>query len=291
MSNPSALNVRQPGWKRALWFAGIILVVAVAAQIVISVVFYGKFLAVPRFAPAPAPLTWAVEQARATLMLSESVAMDFVPFDRGPAGGRSTWIGTHEVMTEQYAAFVTATQYRTVAEREGFGWVRTDAGEFVRAPNVNWSNYRADLTPRTAVGMIAWVDAQAFAAWASVQSGRLVRLPSSAEWQRACAAGAYDTVPAALAARAWFRANATRTQESGLKQPDALGVYDLLGNVWEWHDNRPTGWGWLTAGAERPLGGGSWVNGPSMLRCDGDLVTEDARIREPHIGFRVMVEG
>src|SRR5262249_36405227 len=64
------------------------------------------------------------------------------------------------------------------------------------------------------------------------------RLPTEAEWEYACKARRPEENAASLDARAWYKGNAgNRPQQAGLKQPNAWGLYDMLGNVAEWvHD-------------------------------------------------------
>lgn len=105
-----------------------------------------------------------------------------------------------------------------------------------------------------ALGM-TYQAAEQFAAWISAKTGRTYRLPTEAEWERACRAG--DNA-AATPETAWYRDNAgARTHKVGTRPADSLGITDLLGNAGEWVN-----------GADGPIvKGGAWNSPADEVGC------------------------
>jgi sulfatase modifying factor 1 len=125
---------------------------------------------------------------------------------------------------------------------------------------------------------VSWDDAVAYCKKLSEKESKTYRLPTEAEWEYACRAGAKTTWSFGddenkLGDYAWYRENAWDIDEKyahqvRLKKPNAFGLYDMHGNVHEWcHDyfeedyykqspaKDPTG---PTSGSSRVLRGGSW---------------------------------
>ena len=132
------------------------------------------------------------------------------------------------------------------------------------------------------VEKVSWNEAQEFAQRLSQKTGKPYRLPSEAEWEYAARAGSSSKwsfgdseYPGDYA---WFSANNQgKTQRVAQKRPNAFGLFDTHGNVWEWvqdcwHDNysgAPTdGSAWTTgcSNSSRVLRGGSWGYDPAGLR-------------------------
>ena len=124
-----------------------------------------------------------------------------------------------------------------------------------------------------------------------------LRLPTEAEWEFACRAGTTTARYGAVNNISWYNDNAGGiTHAIASKLPNALGLYDTLGNVWEWCQDRysdtyyasspltnPTG---PSTGDYRLFRGGSWLNVVHDCRASRRVnITPDFDYR--HVGFRV----
>lgn len=150
------------------------------------------------------------------------------------------------------------------------------------------------------VGGVSWVDAQAFMAWLNQAEGKGWRLPSEAEWEYACRAGGNHTHCGSndVGSVAWYDGNSgERPRAVATKQPNAWGLHDMSGNVWEWvqdwdHDSyrgAPTdGSAWTSGGEQnyRVLRGGSWGSYAISTRAANRHFNPPAN-RYCDCGFRV----
>jgi formylglycine-generating enzyme required for sulfatase activity len=102
---------------------------------------------------------------------------------------------------------------------------------------VNPSKYKGAKNP---VEKVTWDDAQNFCKKLSTAGGKAVRLPTEAQWEYACRAGSttaygFGDSDEALAQYAWYSVNSKiATHAVGEKKPNAWGLYDMHGNLWEW---------------------------------------------------------
>jgi formylglycine-generating enzyme required for sulfatase activity len=121
------------------------------------------------------------------------------------------------------------------------------------------------------------------------------RLPTEAEWEYAARAGTTGATYGKLGSSAWYYMNARETtHEVRQKQPNAWGLYDMLGNVWEWTGDSyapytgsvtdPTG---HARGFYRAFRGGSWhIDVRNARAADRDRHTPDYHYT--HLGFRLV---
>jgi formylglycine-generating enzyme required for sulfatase activity len=223
--------------------------------------------------------------------------------------------GRHEVTRGQYRAFTAATGRAT----EGcFVWLRD---QFEKSSTRDWQNAGYHQDDSHPVVCVSWDDATAYTRWLSGRTGKPYRLLSEAEWEYAARAGsettrfwgddahascAYangadiSTLARVPGTSEWPIANCNDRQAYtapvGSYRPNAFGLYDMLGNVWEWtqdcwypdYAGAPTdGRAWLSGEcARRVVRGGSWEDGPAGLRA-AYRVGSPASVRVYIRGFRV----
>jgi formylglycine-generating enzyme required for sulfatase activity/uncharacterized caspase-like protein len=164
------------------------------------------------------------------------------------------------------------------------------------------------------VEQVSWNNAVEFCQKLSQKTGREYRLPSEAEWEYACRAGTTtpfhfgETITTDLANYNGTYTYASEPKGKYLEQtidvgsfpPNAFGLYDMHGNVWEWcqddwHDNYidapKDGNVWTSQSVKRKLlRGGSWLNDPDYCRS-AYRYNYYLAYYVSHIGFRVVCSG
>ena len=161
------------------------------------------------------------------------------------------------------------------------------------------SNFKGRTLP---VERVSWDDAKAFVKKLSEKTGKQYRLPSEAEWEYAARAGsqtayAFGDDARELGRYDWFLQNSGQTTHPvGEKQPNAWGLHDMSGNVWEWtedcwnanYNGAPNdGRAWtLDNCSRRVVRGGSWDFFPEFLRT-AYRYWDHPTWRDYRSGFRV----
>lgn len=191
------------------------------------------------------------------------------------------WMGKYEVTKAQWQAVMNTTP---------------------------WSGQTHIITDGNSPAVyISWDDSKAFIAALNTYTGLTFRLPSESEWEYACRAGTAtrfywgdDASYTLVGNYAWYYGNCVSEQYAhvvGQKLPNAWGLYDMSGNVWEWcedwyhsdYTGAPTdGSAWVSpAGSQRVERGGTWGSSGSGVRSAirGDLYPDSTR---DALGLRVV---
>lgn len=208
-------------------------------------------------------------------------------------------IGKTEITLRQFRAFTEATGYQTDAEKERWAWSRKGESDWEPQELICWWNLPFAQTDDHPVTCVSWYDAMAFCQWLSKKTGTHIRLPSASEWEYACRAGSKGDFAGDINAMGWHRANSGhRTHPVGRKKPNAWGVYDMHGNVWEWtldmwrdnYEGVPTdGSPWIEAKTFEPImRGGSFFNPTWWLRSPNHMRNNPGNRFSYNQGLRIV---
>ncbi len=212
-------------------------------------------------------------------------------------------LGKYPVTNAQYAHFLNA--YGSFEVQTGVNQGQRMIYEHhweVQHTSGQWQ--AAEGFEKHPVVYVTWYGAVTYCQWLSEQTGDRYRLSSESEWEYAAKGGSYNndfrySGSNHLDEVGWYRENSYgQTKPVGLKYPNALGVYDMSGNVDEWCADH-----WHGDYKRVPIDGSAWIGrwdsiyrvirGGSWNRSD--IVCRvsyrhwnDANFRSGNLGFRVI---
>ena len=207
--------------------------------------------------------------------------------DEGPVRTVSVeafWMGAHEVSWDAFRHFMLRVADVHVDTDKVAAAVSSPTPPYVEM------SFGMGISGYPAISMTQHA-ASKYAQWLSAKTGRFYRLPTEAEWEYACRSGSrtaygFGDDPATLKDYGWFAENSGgQYRPLGTKRPNAWGLHDMHGNVWEWtldryEDSYPDSGAPVTAPWERAdrlyprvARGGSWMDGapPCALRSAAGL--------------------
>ncbi|MDY0163682.1 formylglycine-generating enzyme family protein [Desulfobotulus sp.] len=230
---------------------------------------------------------------------------------------KAFYMGETPVTRGAFARFVAETGYVTDAEKEGISWVYTGS-RWEALAGYSWKNPGHAQTEEDPVVHVSLQDARAMASWMS-RRGRQYRLPSEPEWEYGARGGSsasrfwgddlialasYANV-ADFSARSRFPGWIVAPVDDGFVftspvaafLPNAYGLHDMLGNVWEWCDTRYSASAYQHERFFRPgpkdpvvIRGGSWYTRPEGVRSASREFMGRGRRWGQDVGFRLVLE-
>ncbi|MCV2885776.1 SUMF1/EgtB/PvdO family nonheme iron enzyme [Aestuariibacter sp. AA17] len=194
-----------------------------------------------------------------------------------------------EVTVGDFEKFVEATSYVTEAEKTK-GCAYYENGKAVWAEQRNWRAPGFVQTEKSPVVCVSVNDAQAYVDWLSEASTHRYRLPTEVEWEYAARAGTEsdywwgngvgtDNANCGWCGSQWSNVS---TAPVGAFERNDYGLYDTVGNVWEWSTSN-------RAQAGAVVRGGAWNFAPRLARVSTRMEI-DPEFRSNYIGFRVLRE-
>jgi formylglycine-generating enzyme required for sulfatase activity len=230
---------------------------------------------------------------------------------------RAIGVGRYEVTRGQFARFVQESGHKV--DGGCFVW---NGSRYLQDASRDWRNPGFAQKDNEPVVCVNWNDAKAYSEWLTKTTGEFYRLPTEEEWEYAARAGSlvsrpwgdkpqqacrYANVADTSAKRgvagtvSWefheCNDHHAHTAPVGSYPPNAFGLYDMLGNAWEWTEDC---WSDENGGApgddpdwlnkvcsQRVLRGGAWVDSPTFVSYDFRFFI-GSRDRDFYAGFRVV---
>ncbi|MEJ7736707.1 MAG: SUMF1/EgtB/PvdO family nonheme iron enzyme [Chitinophagaceae bacterium] len=154
--------------------------------------------------------------------------------DEGPArqvNVSSFWLGTHEVTYDEYDAFFKDEEF---SQNESMDAITRPSPPYI---DLTLNMGKEGGFPANSMSQYGTI---MYCRWLYKKTGIFFRIPTEAEWEFACRAGSTAAYPfgndvTQLGNYAWYKDNSdNKYHKTGLKTPNAWGLYDMIGNVAEW---------------------------------------------------------
>lgn len=202
---------------------------------------------------------------------------------------QSFGISETEINVKAFEIFVNATSYVTEAEKQK-GCAAYEDGQAIFKDDRNWRAPGFAQNDNSPVVCVSMHDAKAYVDWISLASSHAYKLPSEARWEYAARAGketdywwgegiSTDNANCGWCGSQWSNVS---TSPVGSFERNDFGLFDTVGNVWEWTTSNH-------AQGSSVVRGGAWNFAPRLARVSTRMEL-DSSFRSNYIGFRIVRE-
>jgi formylglycine-generating enzyme required for sulfatase activity len=202
---------------------------------------------------------------------------------------QSFGISETEISVKAFGSFINSTSYVTEAEKQK-GCAAYEDGQAVWKDDRNWRSPGFVQTENSPVVCVSMHDAKAYVDWISQASSQAYKLPSEARWEYAARAGketdywwgegvGTDNSNCGWCGSQWSNVS---TAPVGSFERNDFGLFDTVGNVWEWTTSNK-------AESNSVVRGGAWNFAPRLARVSTRMEL-DSSFRSNYIGFRIVRE-
>jgi formylglycine-generating enzyme required for sulfatase activity len=207
----------------------------------------------------------------------------------------SFWIDSTEITNLQYTIFLNSNG--NLIDDAGYSWYN-DKARGAEIESTSDGYHSVEGFEQRPVTFVSWYGAKVYCQWGGGD------LPTEAQWEYACRAGTntdfnFGNEESTLGDYAWFSKNAEDVSEKyahkvGQKKPNAWGLHDMHGNVWEWcldckGQTLPGGLDPIESqGSHRVVRGGGWSSSPRLLHSALRNGYEPKQVGN-FLGFRIAL--
>lgn len=237
-------------------------------------------------------MAWTESGSTAVLTLPGNVTMEFVKITTA-----TFQMGS---LDDAPGHFVDELDHEVTLNREYWiGKTEVTQQQWRAVMETNPSHFEGDTLP---VESVSWLDCKEFCARLNLRQEKPFRLPTEAEWERACRAGSttaysFGDDTAKVGDFAWYLKNSDVTSHPvGQLKPNDFGLYDMYGNVAEWCSDwygaylelgqvDPRG---VSTGSMRVVRGGAWNTQDALQLRSPARSRDEPSKQDSTIGFRCV---
>jgi formylglycine-generating enzyme required for sulfatase activity len=284
-SGSNSLSLQKSWWRRPVGKSHLLFSLLPLCLVTFTAYYFISHHHKPRphVVPKKIGTNFGVQPGGTQFLLPEMVAIPAGSYRMGGDNGENDELPSHKVTLDSFELGrfeVTNAQWKSYCDANGVAY----------PPDAKIGPDYFNDFPNFPVVNVSWEEAQQYCKWLSKVTGQTFRLPSEAEWE-------YAAQDSPMGRQSGNRSDDyPATAQVGCYEPNDFGLYDMLGNVWEWCEDwysfnyyseskqdNPAG---PATGNRRVLRGGSWGD-PAMMCRPGNRIFFFPAARYRFYGLRV----